>query len=127
MDIVAPFTLLASAAVNAKKLFEASKALSNAEMKQMIADLAMQMAEVSLEMATLKHEIVRLQVENAALKDKATNEKPKLKWGCYQFEGDETLYCPKCWETQHRKHPTTRVMSGRFRKCSICDAMMGTG
>jgi hypothetical protein len=54
---------------------------------------------------------------------KVESSKPKMKWGCYQFEGEEPLYCIKCYETQGRKHPTTRVNS-RQRQCAVCQAVV---
>ena len=125
MEIATAFTTLTAAVGSARKVFEASRTLANAELKQMIADLSSQMADLSLHMADLKHEIIRLQEENATLKGKAEGAKPTLKWGCYVFEGDETLYCPRCYETQGKKHPTSRIMHN-VRKCSICDALLGT-
>lgn len=49
--------------------------------------------------------------------------RPTIKWGCYQFAGDETLYCIKCYETQRRKHPTTR-MNSQQRQCAVCHSVV---
>jgi hypothetical protein len=53
----------------------------------------------------------------------ARKMKPKLKWGCYEFEGEEGLFCIKCYETQARKHPTTR-MNATQRQCAVCQTVI---
>jgi hypothetical protein len=50
-------------------------------------------------------------------------EKPKYKWGCYQFENDSTLYCPVCYEKDALKIPTSRVNS-TLRMCPNCKAQL---
>jgi Predicted nucleotide-binding protein containing TIR-like domain len=52
-------------------------------------------------------------------------EKPKVKWGCYTFDGDSNLYCPACYDTKGKKHLTTRLNSNR-RRCSVCQTELGT-
>jgi hypothetical protein len=47
------------------------------------------------------------------------------KWGCYMFEGDKEMYCPGCY-ANGKKSPTTRL-SSRFRQCTVCKAMLGSG
>jgi len=53
-----------------------------------------------------------------------TEEKPRFKWGCYVFEGDEILYCPACFENRNKKIPTSRLNS-KFRQCPSCKARLG--
>ncbi len=50
-------------------------------------------------------------------------EKPKMKWGCYQFDRDFTLYCPVCYEKDGLKMPTSRVNT-TLRECPNCKAKL---
>ena len=127
IDIMAVFGKIASAASNAKTLYEASKTIANAEWKMQIAEVATQLAEANLAMAELKRELFRLKEENAALKEKKEAGKPAMKWGCYEFEGEAGLFCPRCWEREGKKHRTSRALNGRFYKCSVCSEMFPTG
>jgi hypothetical protein len=102
MDV---FSAVTTAYTSVKKIVEASRTLQNAEMKQMIADLAMQLADACLQMAELKHEMLRLQGENDALKTAKVSNRPNIVKACYQFEGDEGLYCPVCYDTKGKKDP----------------------
>jgi hypothetical protein len=56
-------------------------------------------------------------------KSSSEKEKPRMKWGCYQFEGDSTLYCPVCYEKEGLKIPTSRVNS-ILRECPNCKAKL---
>lgn len=47
------------------------------------------------------------------------------KWGCYQFEEDDALYCTGCWDSKREKSTTNRVNS-RQRSCPVCRALIGT-
>lgn len=62
-----------------------------------------------------------------ALKEAApeAREKPRLKWGCYQFEGEQGLFCTACYDTKGQKIQTTR-MSSNFRMCPVCKAKFGS-
>lgn len=126
-DMLAAIAKINASIGSARTLLDASKTLANAELKQMIAELAMKLADASLEMAELKHEVIQLRDENAALKAKKEVGKPTMKWGCYQFEGEEGLFCPKCWERDGKKHHTNRAMNGKLYKCTVCDTMFPTG
>jgi len=101
------------------KLREIAKNMEQAELKATIAALANQLADANLKMAELKEEMATIKEENQALKNRAENGKPTVKWGCYIFEGDERLYCPACFDTKGKKHLTTRVNSKK-RQCSVC-------
>jgi len=125
MNVSAMFSALSTAAVNAKKLYEASKTLKNAELKQMIADLSLEMSDLTQKAAELKQKIVELEDENRTLKSKKDGVKPTVQWGCYKFPGDNNLYCPGCWDSRGKKSLTTR-MSSKNRKCSVCQTVLGT-
>lgn len=102
-----------------RKLTEIAKSMEQAELKGLIAKLANELADTNMHMAALKNEIAELEEENNALKNKVDGEKPKVRWGCYEFPGDENLYCPACFATKGKKHLTTRVGTVK-RKCTVC-------
>jgi hypothetical protein len=52
--------------------------------------------------------------------------KPRLKWGCYQFEGEEGLFCTACYDLKRARIQTTRLNSSQ-RACPVCKAVFGTG
>ncbi len=56
----------------------------------------------------------------------SSQQKPRKKWGCYQFEGEEGLFCTACYDTKGKKIQTTRL-NPNFRQCPVCKAMLGTG
>jgi len=126
MDIIATIGTSISLA---KRLREISKNIEDAEFKNLLADLSSELADLKLEAAALKEHVAELQQENALLKQTAqpASEAPVgRKWGCYQFEGDDHLYCPACWNSMRKKSSTTRVNT-RFRLCSVCQAPLGAG
>ena len=47
------------------------------------------------------------------------DEKPKIKWGCFVFEGDDGIYCPFCYNTDGIKMLTIRL-DIKFRQCTNC-------
>ena len=80
-----------------QRLREISKNITEAEFKNLLADLSSELADVKLEAAALKEQLATLQEENRVLKETAApvDEKPVgTKWGCYQFEDDDGLYNP---------------------------------
>ena len=103
--------------------------VKDAEFKNLLADLSSELANLKLAAASLKEQIVALQEENALLKKTAqpADEEPiGRKWGCYQFRGDDGLYCPGCWDSRRKKSSTTRVTS-KLRMCSVCQTPLGAG
>lgn len=126
MDIV---TTVGTAITLTKRLREVAKNIENVEFKNLLADLSNELADIKLEAASLKESIAKLREENLLLKSTAqpVDEKPSgRKWGCYQFEGDDGLYCPGCWDSKRKKSSTTRVNT-KFRICSVCRAPLGGG
>lgn len=53
-------------------------------------------------------------------------EKPKVKWGCFTFPPDESLYCPFCFNKEGIKMLSTRV-NIKSRQCTNCKSMINTG
>lgn len=126
MDII---STISSSITLAKRLREISKHIEDAEFKNLLADLSNELADVKLEAAALKERLAALQDENALLKKTApsSGEEPSgRKWGCYQFAGQDGLYCPACWDSKRKKSSTTRV-SANFRHCPVCNAPIGAG
>ncbi|WP_148312757.1 hypothetical protein [Marinobacter similis] len=113
----------------AKRLREISKNIADAEFKNVLADLSNELADLKLEAASMKEQLAALQEENALLRHVAVpaEEKPSgTKWGCYQFESEEGLFCTACWDSKRRKSRTTRF-TAKFRTCPVCNAAHGTG
>ncbi|MEH6565738.1 MAG: hypothetical protein V7756_10485 [Halopseudomonas sp.] len=113
----------------AKRLREISKNIADAEFKNVLADLSSELADLKLEAAAMKEQLAALQEENALLKQVSapSDEKPSgTKWGCYQFESEEGLFCTACWDSKRKKSRTTRV-NARFRVCPVCKATLGAG
>jgi hypothetical protein len=50
-------------------------------------------------------------------------EKPSVKWGAFVFEGDESLYCPFCYNNKGLKMLTSRVDT-RTRRCTSCGELL---
>ena len=126
MDII---SIIGTSIGLAQRLREISKNVADAEFKNLLADLSSELAHAKLEAASLKEKLAALQEENALLKQTVSPsaEKPSgRKWGCYQFEGESGLFCPGCWDSKRKKSSTTRIDT-HFRKCSVCQAMLGTG
>jgi hypothetical protein len=123
MDIVSSAS---TAIAIVKRLREISKNIEEAEFKNLLADLSNELADVKLEAAALKEAIAALKEENAQLKNVASPPEKLIgtKWGCYQFENDDGLYCTACWDTKRQKCRTTRA-SSRFRLCPVCQAPHG--
>ncbi len=124
MDII---TSVSNSISIAKRLRDISKSIENAEFKNVLADLSMELADIKLEAAALKERIASLQEENAILKKTSlpANETPTgRKLGCYQFDGDDGLYCPGCWDSNRKKSSTTKAIAN-FRLCSVCQAVTG--
>ena len=115
----------------ATRLREISKNIEDAEFKNALADLMSQLAEAKIDAAQAKEKLATLMTENVELKatlesQDAPDPDPPIgkKWGLYQFEGEQGLFCTACWETEKRKSSTTRL-SGGFRKCPVCGAEFG--
>lgn len=126
MDII---STIGSSISLAQRLREISKNIADAEFKNILADLSSELADIKLEAVSLKEQVAALKEENLLLKRTSTpiGEKPSgRKYGCYQFEGESGLFCPGCWDSKRKKSSTTRINT-YFRKCSVCQAMLGSG
>lgn len=107
-----------------QRLREVSKNISEAEFKNLLAELSDELADVKLNVVSLKEEILKLKEENQNLKQQVianTTNKPSMRFGCYTFEGEEGLFCTACYDTKGKKVQTTRINS-RYRECPVCKA-----
>jgi hypothetical protein len=124
MDIISPIN---NSIALLTRLKEISNKIKEAEIRNIIADLNNELADVKLAAANLKEQIVGLREENAALKHhKSSAVKPKIKWGCYYFDDDDSrLYCTACYDSKGMKSLTSRVNS-TTRRCNVCNATIGS-
>jgi hypothetical protein len=114
------------AIVLVKKLREISKKVSEAEFRNVLGDLSNELADAKLKIATLKEQLATQAEEIRHLKN---TDKPKpsgVKWGCYQFEADEGLYCTGCYDSKGLKSLTSRLNT-KSRQCPVCKAQIGAG
>ena len=109
------------------RLREISKNLSEAEFKNLLADLSSELADAKFQIAELKTQLAALNDEIRSLKSAAPENKqtPSIKWGCYQFEGEEGLFCTACFDSKGKKSLTIRLSSTR-RSCPVCKSVIGT-
>ncbi len=109
------------------RLREISKNVSEAEFRNLLADLSNELADAKLQIASLKEQLAKLSEENAALKATSPEKKEKpsgVQWGCYLFENDQGLYCTACYDSKGKKSLATRLNS-KFRQCPVCKALLG--
>ena len=110
------------------RLREISKNLSEAEFKNLLADLSLELADAKIQIAELKGELAAKTQEIQSFKasDPTTKQRPSgIKWGCYRFEGEEGLFCTACYDSKGKKSLTNRLSSSR-RGCPVCKAEIGT-
>lgn len=118
------FETIAAALGALKGLTEVVNGVSNAkvrtELNDKIIELQGSMIRLRQEMLEMQDQHEAVLKENKQLKE-ASSPRPKGKpiWGCYQFEGEEGLFCPTCYDTKGQKIRTTRLNS-RFHMCPIC-------
>lgn len=86
------------------KLRDITKNVERAELKGTTAELANQLADAQFKVAELKGDLLRLQEENKGLKRRHEEQKPTVKWGCYQFGDAKNLYYPACYEAPDHSH-----------------------
>ena len=125
MDIVASINHSISLV---SRLREISKNISEAEFKNLLADLSNELADAKIQIAELKEQLAAKSQEMTNLKSALPQDRAKpsgILWGCYQFEGQEGLFCSACYDTKGKKSLTNRLSSTR-RSCPVCKAVIGT-
>lgn len=123
MSIAGALGSIKAAAEALKHLQEISSSMKHVELKSTIAQLANDLVDTQMQLANLKQEMLSLEEENQRLKGKEAKERPMIKWGCYEFYGDDNLYCTACWDRDGRKSVVSRKDSKR-RYCPVCQAIM---
>jgi hypothetical protein len=122
---------IATAVGGLKSLTDIAATITNAKQRQelngIIAELQTALLAARQQMLEMQTEHERVLQENKLLKEaKAPRERPKIKWGCYQFDGEEGLFCTACYDTRGQKILTTRLNSS-YRSCPVCKVMFGAG
>jgi hypothetical protein len=61
----------------------------------------------------LRQQIAQLQTESRTYEGEPARRpirgpQPRLKWGCYQFDDTEGLFCTACWDQRQRRIRTMR-------------------
>lgn len=122
---------LGAALTGIKTLADIASTVKNAEVRQelntKIADLQGTLIAARQEMLELQDKYEQVLRENKQLKQAvAPKQKPSgMKWGCYQFEGEEGLFCTACYDLNGRKCQTTRI-NPNYRQCPVCKSMVGS-
>lgn len=110
------------------RLREVSKHISEVEFNNLLAALSGELADAKLQIADLKEKLAIQAQEIQSLRraDPGRKQKPSgVKWGCYQFEGEEGLFCTGCYDSKGLKSLTNRVNS-QSRSCPVCRAVIGS-
>ena len=114
-----------------KTISDIATTITNAGLRQ---ELNSKIADLQGAIIATRQQIMEMQdryeavvAENKRLKAAtAPAETPTVMWGCYQFEGDEGLYCTACYDTKRQKSLTTRI-DPTFRYCPVCKIPLGSG
>lgn len=87
-----------------KKLSDNSPELDKATLKLELANLMVELASVKMEVISLQALVFDAEQKNKALEEKLNeNESFIFKSGVYWKAGDDTAFCPKCWENDGKK------------------------
>lgn len=87
-----------------KKLSDNSPELDKATLKLELANLMVELASVKMEVISLQALVFDAEQKNKALEEKLKeNESFIFKSGVYWKDGDDTAFCPKCWENDGKK------------------------
>jgi hypothetical protein len=121
-----PVTAIDHAITLTRRLRDISKNVAEAEFKNVLADLSNELADAKLEIVSLKEQLATKaeELRLAKIPSLEPAEKPTMKWGAYQFKGEDGLFCTACYDTRRQKVRTTRLDS-RFRQCPVCKALLG--
>lgn len=121
---------LGAALTGIKTLADIASTVKNTEVRQelnsKIADLQGTLISAREAMLELQDKYAQILRENKQLREmSAPKQRPSgIKWGCYQFEGEEGLFCTACYDSKGSKSQTTRV-NAKFRMCPVCKAVIG--
>jgi hypothetical protein len=119
MSILSDITSVIGLVQKAKQLADQLRSL---ELKEVIVDLQSKMLDLKQEVNSLREENEELKkkIKDAPMAAAHPKETPEVMYGCYYFGGDSSkLYCPRCYETQGKKH----IMASHHHmgfKCTVC-------
>jgi hypothetical protein len=113
-----------------KTITEIAASISNAKLRQemngKIAELQDTLLAARQQMLEMQEKYELVLKENKQLKEAVVPKvRPRMKWGCYQFDGDDGLFCTACYDTKGQKNQTTRLNS-KYRQCPVCQAIFGS-
>lgn len=115
-----------------KTITDIAATIKNAQLRQemnsKIAELQGTLLTARQQMLEMQEKYERVLLENKELKESPAiaKIKPGRKWGCYQFDGEDGLFCTACYDTKGQKIQTTRL-NPNFRQCPVCKSMLGAG
>jgi hypothetical protein len=102
----------------------------NPVLRERVALAEQKVKDLESEKKRLREENEALTGENKTLKRKIAEaplaveppkEKPEIRNGLYYFGGDmSTPHCPRCYETQGKKHVMANVRH-MGHKCTVCE------
>lgn len=121
-------TALSTAANSIKGLIEIPGTITSVkvrnELNTKIAELMDSLIAARQQMLEMQQKYELLLKENIELKQiSGPRAKPRLKWGCcYEFDGEEGLFCPACYDERGKKALVIKVLS-HFR-CTVCRTVL---
>lgn len=87
-----------------KKLSDNSPELDKATLKLELANLMVELASVKMEVISLQVLVFDAEQKNKELEEKLRDKDTfTFKSGVYWKDGDDTGFCPKCWENDGKK------------------------
>lgn len=116
----------------AKKLANDSGELDKATLKLEFANLMSELASVKMEVVTTQALLFEAEQKNKQLEEQLKDKQAfSYSKGVYWKEGDDTAFCPKCYENEHKRiHLESRERAyaglGAFVDmpnwfCRVCD------
>jgi regulator of replication initiation timing len=127
MDFGLALQYVQGAIETAKKLTAVSKKVQDVEFNNMLVELQGQLVDAKTEMLGMKDTINKLTQENQELKERLDTKekgKPTFDNGVYKFDGDDGIYCIKCFDTNQKKHRLINFPQGfdvRY-ECTVCSS-----
>ena len=107
----------------AKKLADDGGELDKATLKLDLANLMSELASVKMEVITTQALLFEAEQKNKQLEEQLKDKHTfTFNDGLYWKEGDETAFCPKCYETQGIKtHMKLFLSDGSFESYWFCN------
>jgi hypothetical protein len=113
-------------------LAETAEAVEDEALRQRLTGTIVSLRGVIL---TVREEFLQMQDSNEQLRAQAPPVEgepaprrarpPRMKWGCYQFDDSEGVFCTVSYDTRGRKVRATRV-SSNSHVCPVCRTVFPT-